>query len=292
LTYFFYQRGWRGVNLEPVPWRQRELKTARPGDLNLALAAWDSNGEIPYFEGALAGDDVVCTFSPRRAADYLAQGLALCERKAPVRTIGSLAEELEIEPPDFLVIDAQGAEEPVIRGIALDRWRPRVFVITASALEAVEASRRPWDLLLQARGYLPAAFNGVSRFYVRDDLGHLRARLEVPVSVLDRFERAEVVALREQVQALETESARWRADSTHWRERSAHLTQAERSAVRQQHWAEAERDAWRQAWTALHQELSSTQRALRPYRMIDQLGVVQIGYRWARRLKSRRASAS
>src|SRR5271170_702414 len=52
LTYFFYRRGWRGVNLAPVPHRHRQLQAARPGDLNLALAAWDSNGEIPCFENA------------------------------------------------------------------------------------------------------------------------------------------------------------------------------------------------------------------------------------------------
>ena len=34
----------------------------------------------------------------------------------------------------------------------------------------------------------------------------------------------------------------------------------------------------------------ATQRTLRPYRLIDQLGVVTLGYRWARRLKPNRAS--
>src|SRR3954454_18810001 len=55
LTYFFYRRGWRGVNLEPFPRRHAEFQAVRPGDLNLPLAAWDSNGEIPFFEIATDG---------------------------------------------------------------------------------------------------------------------------------------------------------------------------------------------------------------------------------------------
>src|SRR5271170_7763123 len=55
LTYYFYRRGWRGVNLEPVPRLYRALQATRPGDMNLPLAAWDSNGEIPFYETASAG---------------------------------------------------------------------------------------------------------------------------------------------------------------------------------------------------------------------------------------------
>ena len=40
----------------------------------------------------------------------------------------------------------------------------------------------------------------------------------------------------------------------------------------------------------LRRDLAATQRTLRPYRLIDQLGVVTIGYRLARRLKPNRAS--
>ena len=44
MTYFFYRRGWRGVNLTPSSRLHAHLQAARPGDLNLHLAAWDSNG--------------------------------------------------------------------------------------------------------------------------------------------------------------------------------------------------------------------------------------------------------
>src|SRR5947209_8363684 len=61
-TYFFYRRGWRGVNIEPVPRLHAQLQAVRPGDLNLPLAAWDSNGEIPFFEIVRPGGLLPPTF--------------------------------------------------------------------------------------------------------------------------------------------------------------------------------------------------------------------------------------
>ncbi len=289
LTYFFYRRGWRGVNLEPVPRHHRELQAARPGDLNLRLAAWDSNGEIPFFEIATAGGEGLSTFSARLAKQYRAQGVALSERRVPVRTIRSLVEELEINPPDFLSIDAEGSEEAVIRGIPLEHWRPGVFVVASTWPRTAIPSHQGWEPILLAHGYLLATSNGVNRFYLRADLRDQRARLELPISVLDRFQRFEVVAHQERLYDLEHESTRWRCDAAHWRDQCTQLEKAEQDAERARSLAQAERDHWQRECAALRRELIATQRCLRPYRLIDQLGVVAIGYRWARRLKPNRA---
>ena len=304
LTYFFYRRGWRGVNLAPVPHQHRELQVTRPGDMNLPLAAWDSNGEIPFFEIAGSGGDGLSTFSIPLAEKYRAGGAALIERRVAVRTIRSLVEELRIDPPDFLTINAEGSEEPVIRGISLEHWRPGVFVVAANWPHTAIPSHQGWEPVLLEHGYLLAASNGVNRFYLRDDLRDKRSRLELPPSVLDRFQRAEVVALEQQVRELEQQSSRWQSDAAHWRDLCAELDRRHANDLGEQHEAarlRAELEArltlaeqkcatWQRDSASLRRDLAATQRTLRPYRLIDQLGVVTIGYRWARRLKPNRAS--
>jgi len=304
LTYFFYRRGWRGVNLEPVPRLHRALQATRPGDMNLPLAAWDSNGEVPFFEIASAGGDGLATFSTRLAEQYRAGGAALIERRVSVRTIRSLVEELRIDPPDFLTINAEGSEEPVIRGISLEHWRPGVFVVAANWPHTAIPSHQGWEPVLLEHGYLLAASNGVNRFYLRDDLRDKRSRLELPVSVLDRFQRAEVVALEQQVRDLEQQSIRWQSDAAHWRNLCAELDQRHaddltelRAGARLREELEARLTLaeqrctfWERDSASLRRDLAATQRTLRPYRLIDQLGVVTIGYRLARRLKPNRAS--
>jgi FkbM family methyltransferase len=279
LTYFFYRRGWRGVNLEPIPRLLAMFQAARPGDLNLPVAAWDSNGAIPFFEVATADSECLSTLSPRIAEDYRSRGLAIGERQVPVRTIRSLVEELGIDPPDFLAIKTEGTEEQVIRGIPLESWRPRVLVVEASCQRTSRASHHEWEPILLAHGYLFATFNGVNRFYLRDDLRDVRERLELPVSVRDQFHRSEVVALEHRVRDLEQQSQRWRSDLAQQRALEERLALAEQA-----------RDRGQLQCEALRRELIATQRNLRPYRLLDQLGVVSIGYRLARRLKPNRAS--
>ena len=223
LTYFFYRRGWRGVNLEPVPRLYRELQATRPGDMNLPLAAWDANGEVPFFEIANAGGDGLSTFSARLAEQYRAAGAALIERRVAVRTIRSLVEELQIDPPDFLDDQRRGI------GGAGD---PGHF---PGALAAGRLRRRRE---LAAHGHPVAPGMGAGPARARLSPGRVQwsqpvlsprrparqaSRLELPVSVLDRFQRAEVVALEQQVRDLEQQSIRWQSDAAHWRDLCAEL---------------------------------------------------------------------
>src|SRR5215831_3973844 len=45
VTKAFYERGWRGINVEPVPQWFERLEKARPRDLNLQLALGAEPGE-------------------------------------------------------------------------------------------------------------------------------------------------------------------------------------------------------------------------------------------------------
>jgi hypothetical protein len=106
------------------------------------------------------------------------------------------------------------------------------------------------------------------------------------------------------VRDLEQETSRWQRDANQWRDQCTQIGQRhsdamlERLELAQQRdelesllaQIELQRNRWQRECAALRRELIATQRALRPYRLIDQLGVVRIGYRWARRFKRNRAS--
>ncbi|MBV8488681.1 MAG: hypothetical protein JO161_10420, partial [Planctomycetaceae bacterium] len=54
-------------------------------------------------------------------------------------------------------------------------------------------------------------------------------------------------------------------------------------------WA-SQRAAFEQQIASLQVQIEATQRQLRPYRLLDVVGVVPIGYSWARKLKARLVS--
>src|SRR5689334_22637196 len=51
VTAAFAERGWRGVNVEPLPREFERMATARPNDINLQIALGAAPGVGKLFEG-------------------------------------------------------------------------------------------------------------------------------------------------------------------------------------------------------------------------------------------------
>src|SRR5690554_4255676 len=48
-TYYFYKRGWRGINIEPMPKSNKIFNLIRPNDLNLELGISSSGARMTYY---------------------------------------------------------------------------------------------------------------------------------------------------------------------------------------------------------------------------------------------------
>ena len=319
-TYYFYVRGWRGVNLEPAPRAHALFVEHRPHDRNLAVAASDREGSMIFYE--VSNDDGLTglsTLEQRVAEDYRQGGFRVHESSVPVRTLESIIEEYGIEPPDLLSVDVESHEAAVLRGTPFDRWRPRVLVIESTAPLSAAATHAEWEPMVLAAGYRFAAFNGVNRFYLRDDLAEHLPLFATPVNALDQYLRQEVVALSNRVDelrsraeaqraaidaertAFERERAGWewaKAEAKYisalWdRESASHA--ADRAYWKSlQAEIEAERAEWERQRREWEREREDNRRLiihgaeqLRPYRLIDPFGLVSAGHGLARRVKYR-----
>jgi FkbM family methyltransferase len=270
-TYFFYLRGWRGTTVEPIPWMRPLFEQHRPEDRHLSLAAWHRDGDVPFYE--IPGNIGLSTFSPEIAEGYRERGLEVVERRLPVRTVASIVDEFAIEPPDILSIDTEGTEEHVLRGVPFERWRPRVLLVEATYPQSTTPSHGPWEPLVLSQGYLFAAFNGVNRFYLREDQVHLLEHFATPVSALDDYVGFELFEMRQRL-----EQTRSQLDELY----AAHeLMSADHHR---------EKSALEEALGSLRAEVLNWQRKLRPYRLLDPMGAIPAGHRLARRIKGKRAS--
>ena len=172
VTRYFFLRGWRGVNIEPQGDMIELLRLDREGEINLQLGLSDVEGSLPFFE---APDSVgVSTFNDDwRAAWIERDGRKFFEQSTPVSTLARICERYVDRPIDFLKIDAEGHEDRVMAGGDFARWRPRVLLI--------EGDAGPWEPGFLASGYRFATFDGLNRFYVREEDEHLIPRLAEPV---------------------------------------------------------------------------------------------------------------
>jgi FkbM family methyltransferase len=179
VTKWFYDRGWSGINIEPLPHFFNLIARARPRDINLNVAASDAAGECILYE--VTASIGTSTVNETLASQIARQGTPLIQHRIKTRTLTDICEECVGDRTiDFLKIDAEGHERQVLLGADFKRWRPRVLVI-----ETTDYTR--WDHLLPDAGYTFVLFDGLNRFYVRQEDPDLLPRIAVPANCLDEF---------------------------------------------------------------------------------------------------------
>ena len=186
VTKAFYDRGWRGINVEPIEHWHVRLERERPRDINLRLAAGAENGEIVLYELPQTGlSTSLKATAERHETEY---GLTKVEHNVRVETLTSICQRLHLAPIHFLKIDVEGAEESVLRGIDFERLRPWIVVVESTLPASRTENHLLWEPLLEAGRYRFAYFDGLNRFYIaaeRCDM--LLPHFAAPPNVFDDF---------------------------------------------------------------------------------------------------------
>lgn len=205
VTRHFYDLGWSGINIEPLPDYVAELRLARPRDWTVEAVAGASPGQSSFH--VVATDQDLSTFDPRRVEEMTAEGIRTDERSVEVVTLNEVLERAKPVIIDFLKIDTEGTEREVLLGIDLRVWRPRVLVIEATFPNSQIPSHGDWEDLVLKEGYLFASFDGINRFYAAEEESTL-IDLLAPANVLDQFVPAYVQLINEELERLRSAYAR------------------------------------------------------------------------------------
>jgi len=186
VTAAFSERGWRGVNVEPLPSDFERLVAARPNDVNLCVAAGATPGSAKLFEGPPENRGS-STMVAEIADHYRHLGQEFAAIEVPVLTLAQIVDQHVTAPVDFLKIDVEGFEREVLAGVDWSRIRPRIVVVEATVPNSTEPSHDAWEGILEAAGYCFALFDGLNRFYTRDDEPELLHVVSAPANVLDHY---------------------------------------------------------------------------------------------------------
>src|SRR6185295_4250102 len=108
-TLLFYERGWRGINVEPHPQSFAKLAEFRPRDVNLNVAVSDREGEAAFY---LADFHPLSSFSRSDIERAMSLGYGERYEEIVVRTT-TLSRLLDEHVPagtriDFMSIDTEG----------------------------------------------------------------------------------------------------------------------------------------------------------------------------------------
>lgn len=160
VTKFFYERGWNGINVEPLQTYYNQLLQQRPRDINLNLACGTRDEEVITL---YAGDGLTTgkrEYAVNQANIFFIPTLSLktiCEAYVRNQSI------------DFLKIDVEGWEKHVIEGADWNRYRPKVLCIEATQPMTTNPVYDEWEPLVFEAGYRFVKADMVNRFYVTNE---------------------------------------------------------------------------------------------------------------------------
>ncbi len=148
----FYDRGWRGCNVEPDPRLHRAFELSRPQDINLRIGLAQETGWLAFFRFE---PDVFSTFSPERAEQLRRSGVRQVEMlEVEVETLdGLFRKHIRGRTVDFLSVDTEGLDLFVLKGNDWKEFRPKVICVEAPGQDDPPTHADSTRMFLESVGY-------------------------------------------------------------------------------------------------------------------------------------------
>ena len=233
VTRAFYDKGWHGINLEPVAEFFKRLAVQRPRDINLQIGAGDVAGSFPFFD---IPDTGLATSDPAIAKKHQEAGWEVNTIDIPVLPLAEICQRHVRGDIHFLKIDVEGAEKKVLLGMDFKKWRPWLILIEATAPLSQETVHQNWEFLVTDSAYEFVYFDGLNRYYVAYEHAELKPAFATPPNVFDNYVTTWQVQAQQAQQAQKIqaeESAALLEESAALLEESAALLDQEQIKVTQ-----------------------------------------------------------
>jgi len=205
VTKWFYDKGWSGINIEPLPRFHEQLTAERPRDINLKCGAGAKKSKATFFELAIPEWS---SFDPDAQKRAVKRGETVTKRTVPLLPLNTILDQhAKDRPIDFLKIDVEGGETDVLKGIDLRRYRPTVILVEATLQGTAQSADLSWEPILINAGYQAVYHDGLNKFYLAEESIALKKHFAVPPNVFDKFVPVALHALSHRLRDSEADRA-------------------------------------------------------------------------------------
>jgi len=129
-TYFFYKKGWKGINLDATPGSMTEFQKIRSRDINLEKAISDKNELLKYY---IFNEPALNTFSYEEAKkkDGLRDFKIIKELEIQTSQLSEVLNKYlrPTQSIDFLNIDVEGYDFKVLKSLDFSIYQPSVILV-------------------------------------------------------------------------------------------------------------------------------------------------------------------
>ena len=139
----FYNRGWSGINIEPQKKQFDNLCVSRKRDTNLNVAISDHTGKMRLLLPKSESDSGLATLEPCMMRQHEKSGI-----EVEATTLKDVFDKHAKWPIDFMSLDVEGHEIPVLKGNDWDKYRPTVIMA-----ETIHDGEEKIAKFLHGKGY-------------------------------------------------------------------------------------------------------------------------------------------
>ena len=168
-TYYFYKRGWRGINVDALPGTKQMFQRMRPGDTTIECGVGSQDGVLRYFA---FNEPALNTFSEEEAKKKtIAPYHIVNTLQIPVVTLKKILDENlpKGQQIDFMTIDVEGFDHEVVSSSDWILYRPRVVLVELLDTEIQKFERHPTAMMLKEHNYRAFAKTYNTYFFVANE---------------------------------------------------------------------------------------------------------------------------
>ena len=183
----FYEHGWRGISIEPVPAWATLLRQDRPDETVLEVAIGDHNGTLKF--NIIPETGLSTALDSYAQRHHFERGYAYETICVPCLTLDDALRGLVSgKEVHWIKIDVEGMERAVLSGWNPKTVHPWVIVVEATIPNSQVPDFAEWETFIVAGGYSFVYFDGLNRFYLSGEHSELKAAFLNPPNVFDRVE--------------------------------------------------------------------------------------------------------
>ena len=166
-TYLFYKKGWKGVNIDPLPGLKTLFRLRRPRDTFVEMGVSLKPSRLTYFafnEPALNTFDAALAF--KRNGDKTCKLIA--RNEVMTDTLASILKSINCPTDiDLLSVDVEGLDLEVLQSNDWTTFNPKIIIVECLASDLVRLPEDPIYLYLVNLSYKMIAKTGHSVIFQR-----------------------------------------------------------------------------------------------------------------------------
>ena len=154
-TYFFYKKGWSGINIDAAPGSMNDFKIYRKRDINIEAAISDKTEKCTYH---MFNDGALNTLDAKIAQKIDAENSQLNIIKKINLETKQLSQILDLHLPqnqqiDFLSVDVEGLDLQVLKSNNWNLFKPKIILVESHDFSFENSDQNETFQYLKSLGY-------------------------------------------------------------------------------------------------------------------------------------------